>query len=126
MEAITILALLFVAIMRGRLCDRARCQRGQARHRPHAHQARRTVEDTTLRARPRARPAPPASSPSSGSPCAPRCAPPDAQPAAPEDPSLGVVRLFRRLSAHGQELEAELKRLECVEILRRSPACCRS
>ncbi|MGK5544101.1 hypothetical protein ACSNOH_05125 [Streptomyces sp. URMC 127] len=79
------------------------------------HQARRTVEDTRLRARQFAQPG------AAGEVAQLRLslrtsmrATQDAlQAAAPEDPSLSeALALFQRLSAHGHELDDELKRLE--------------
>ncbi|MGW2600521.1 hypothetical protein [Streptomyces klenkii] len=79
------------------------------------HQARRTVEDTRLKARQFAQPG------AAGEVAQLRLslrtsmrATQDAlQTAAPEDPSLSeALALFQRLSAHGHELDDELKRLE--------------
>ncbi|MFH8785150.1 hypothetical protein [Streptomyces roseoverticillatus] len=79
------------------------------------HQARRTVEDTRLKARQFAQPG------AAGEVAQLRLslrtsmrATQDAlQTAAPEDPSLSeALALFQRLSAHGRELDDELKRLE--------------
>ncbi|WP_367136298.1 MULTISPECIES: hypothetical protein [Streptomyces] len=79
------------------------------------HQARRTVEDTRLKARQLAQPG------AAGEVAQLRLslrtsmrATQDAlQTAAPEDPSLSeALALFQRLSAHGHELDDELKRLE--------------
>ncbi|MET9414737.1 hypothetical protein ABZY03_11240 [Streptomyces klenkii] len=79
------------------------------------HQARRTVEDTRLKARQFAQPG------AAGEVAQLRLslrtsmrATQDAlHSAAPEDPSLSeALALFQRLSAHGHELDDELKRLE--------------
>ncbi|MCF3104012.1 hypothetical protein IPZ58_20800 [Streptomyces roseoverticillatus] len=79
------------------------------------HQARRTVEDTRLKARQFAQPG------AAGEVAQLRLslrtsmrATQDAlQSAAPDDPSLSeALALFQRLSAHGHELDDELKRLE--------------
>ncbi|MFF4216551.1 hypothetical protein [Streptomyces nondiastaticus] len=79
------------------------------------HQARRTVEDTRLKARQFAQPGP------AGEVAQLRLslrtsmrATQDAlHAAAPEDPSLSeALALFQRLSAHGHELDDELRRLE--------------
>ncbi len=78
-------------------------------------QARRTVEDTTLRAKTYAQPGPAGELAQLGSSCVRRCVPRRTRctRAWREDASLKEsLGLFERLSAHGHELDDELKRLE--------------
>ncbi|GGX70675.1 hypothetical protein [Streptomyces hiroshimensis] len=90
------------------------------------HQARRTVEDTRLKARQLAQPG------AAGEVAQLRLslrtsmrATQDAlQTAAPDDPSLSeALALFQRLSAHGHELDEDLKRLESEPDKARVAAC---
>ncbi|MGK5728113.1 hypothetical protein [Streptomyces sp. URMC 124] len=90
------------------------------------HQARRTVEDTRLKARQFAQPG------AAGEVAQLRLslrtsmrATQDAlHAAAPDDPSLSeALALFQRLSAHGHELDADLKRLEDEPDKTRVAAC---
>ncbi|WHX21032.1 hypothetical protein QFW82_30380 [Streptomyces malaysiensis subsp. malaysiensis] len=116
MEAIWILLLLFVLIMLTGVYAAVRAIRAAKRGIDRTvHQARRTVEDTRLRARQLAQPGAVGELAQlqlslRGSMRATSQA---LQAAAPQDQSLSEsLGLFRRLSAHAKDLEADLKRLE--------------
>ncbi|WP_332840715.1 hypothetical protein [Streptomyces malaysiensis] len=116
MEAIWILLLLFVLIMLTGVYAAVRAIRAAKRGIDRTvHQARRTVEDTRLRARQLAQPGAVGELAQlqlslRGSMRATSQA---LQAAAPQDRSLSEsLGLFRRLSAHAKDLEADLKRLE--------------
>ncbi|MFE5120691.1 hypothetical protein [Streptomyces sp. NPDC056669] len=116
MEAIWILLLLFVLIMLAGVYGAVRAVRAAKRGIDRTvHQARRTVEDTRLRARQLAQPG------AAGELAqlrlslrgSMRATSQALQAAAPQDQSLSEsLVLFQRLSAHAQDLEADLKRLE--------------
>ncbi|WNE96529.1 hypothetical protein PS467_14900 [Streptomyces luomodiensis] len=116
MEAIWILLSLFVLIMLLGVYAAVRTVRAAKRGIDRTvHQARRTVEETRLRARQLAQPG-------AGGELAQlrlslrgsmRATEQALQAAAPQDRSLSEsLGLFRRLSAHAQDLDADLKRLE--------------
>ncbi|KUL46318.1 MULTISPECIES: hypothetical protein [Streptomyces violaceusniger group] len=116
MEAIWILLLLFVLIMLAGVYAAVRAVRAAKRGIDRTvHQARRTVEETRLRARQLAQPG------AAGELAqlrlslrgSMRATGQALQAAAPQDQSLSEsLILFQRLSAHAQDLEADLKRLE--------------
>ena len=116
MEAIWILLLLFVLIMLLGVYAAVRTVRAAKRGIDRTvHQARRTVEETRLRARQLAQPG------AAGDLAqlrlslrgSMRATEQALQAAAPQDRSLSEsLGLFQRLSAHGQDLDADLKRLE--------------
>ncbi|GAA3365080.1 hypothetical protein GCM10017744_066370 [Streptomyces antimycoticus] len=116
MEAIWILLLLFVLIMLAGVYAAVRAVRAAKRGIDRTvHQARRTVEETRLRARQLAQPG------AAGELAqlrlslrgSMRATSQALQAAAPQDQSLSEsLVLFQRLSAHAQDLEADLKRLE--------------
>ncbi|SEB89148.1 hypothetical protein [Streptomyces melanosporofaciens] len=116
MEAIWILLLLFVLIMLAGVYAAVRAVRAAKRGIDRTvHQARRTVEETRLRARQFAQPG------AAGELAqlrlslrgSMRATSQALQAAAPQDQSLSEsLVLFQRLSAHALDLEADLKRLE--------------
>ncbi|MFF5583106.1 hypothetical protein [Streptomyces hygroscopicus] len=116
MEAIWILLLLFVLIMLLGVYAAVRTVRAAKRGIDRTvHQARRTVEETRLRARQLAQPG------AAGDLAqlrlslrgSMRATEQALQAAAPQDRSLSEsLGLFQRLSAHAQDLDADLKRLE--------------
>ncbi|NJP99440.1 hypothetical protein [Streptomyces zingiberis] len=114
--AIMVVVLLFVLFVAAGVYAAAKAvgaaKRGVDRT---VEQARRTVEDTTLRARQFARPgaAGEVAQLRVGLRASLRATEQTLRAAAPEDPSLGeALGLFDRLNAHGRELDTELRRLE--------------
>ncbi len=112
---LTVIVLLFCCASYSGVCDGEGDRSGQARCGPHHRAGRRTVEETTLRARTLAQPGP------AGEIAALRLTLRTSMRATQEALHAGAVEdeslkeslgLFNRLSAHGYELDAELKRLE--------------
>ncbi|MET7934048.1 hypothetical protein [Streptomyces sp. NPDC005322] len=116
MEALWVLLLFFLLFVTAGVYATVRTVRAAKRGIDRTvHQARRTVEDTRLRARQLAQPG------AAGELAelrlslrtSMRATEQALQAAAPQDRSLSEsLGLFRRLSAHGHELDDELKRLE--------------